>query len=104
MTHGLAPVVVGVDGSAGGRGALRWAADEAARFERQLEVVCALEMNAPAGWRKRADTAVAEAVELARAEHPDLDVIGTVAPGTVSEVLGARAKRAARLVVASPRW
>jgi len=33
MTDGLAPIVVGVDGTASGRGALRWAADEAVRLE-----------------------------------------------------------------------
>jgi nucleotide-binding universal stress UspA family protein len=101
MTDGLAPVLVGVDGSAGGRGALRWAADEAARFERQLDIVCAVETNAPAGWATRADTAVADAIDLAHAEHPDLDVVGTVVRGTVSDVLAERAKRAARLVIAS---
>lgn len=101
MTDSFAPVVVAVDGSAGGRGALRWAADEAARFERALDVVCAVELNAPAGWTERAEAAVAEAIELTHTEHPGLDVVCAVVRGNVSDVLGERAKHAARLVVAS---
>lgn len=81
-------VVVGVDGSAPSRQALRWAAAEAARRGSRLRVVHAYrppwlvgEIAARADLdsvaRARAQGVVGDAVELARAAAPDTPVSGT---------------------------
>ncbi|WP_433203406.1 universal stress protein [Dactylosporangium sp. CS-047395] len=55
------PIVVGVDGSAASLGAVRWAADEAARQQRTLRIVHALSWEGPADGQGLVLDAAAEA-------------------------------------------
>jgi nucleotide-binding universal stress UspA family protein len=94
------PVVVGVDGSTRSIGALRWAADEAARRRRCLRIVHAVgsadpQLNEPA--QSLVDDAVARAV----AWRPRLVVTGVVKHGGPTAELVAESERAELLVLAS---
>lgn len=95
-------VVVGVDGSAGGRQAVRWAAAEAVRRGGRLRVVAAYRTPWPHGHsaagpdRKplalmRAEDIVAEAVVDARTAAPGLAVSGLSGHGAPVPVLVAAA-------------
>lgn len=106
------PVVVGVDGSASARSAVRLAAREAAARDRQLRVVHAFIwplLHAPVatlpqgppggGLRQQADRILAEAVAEAEEEVPGLAVEGLVMDGTAAAVLLHEARRAALIVL-----
>jgi nucleotide-binding universal stress UspA family protein len=98
----LLPIVVGVDGSAPARDALRWAADEAVRRGRSLRIVHAVEpwaynvpfYPAPLMTESIEETgrAVTErAVVQVREWHPDLQVTATLVadpPGVALRRLG----------------
>ncbi|WP_433618737.1 universal stress protein [Dactylosporangium sp. CA-139114] len=101
MTANPRPVIVGVDGSQAGLGAVRWAADEAVRHEQPLRVTHAV---AVAGPLERAadehEVALHAAVE-ARAGHPALHVTTSTWRGSPARVLLDQSRSAALLVVGS---
>jgi nucleotide-binding universal stress UspA family protein len=94
------PVVVGVDDSAHSIGALRWAADEAARRNVCLRVVHAVTSDDPdlhAGGQRLVD----EAAAMARTWQPALEVTGFVYSGTPTAELCAESAHAELVVVGS---
>lgn len=114
MTHPLAPIVVGIDGSAGGLLAVRWAAAEASMRQRPLSIVHAFiwplmgvplgpASNGPqdAGLRHEAEGFVGEAVAHARSTAPDVDVTGKVVTGPAIPTLVAESADAELMVVGS---
>jgi nucleotide-binding universal stress UspA family protein len=105
-------VVVGVDGSSASSGALRWAAEQAARTGAELRVVNVWEI--PAGWGKAdlvvsdirrdleelARETVDEAVAAVRSEErPGLEVRGDVLRGSPAGSLIEASRSAGLLVV-----
>jgi nucleotide-binding universal stress UspA family protein len=113
-------IVVGVDGSPGGRAALVWALTAAARAGAEVEVVSAVPADpwtpldvihtsgvetVRADTEARLRTSVAEAMGepavRAVARDRDVPVVAAVAPGDPAEELVARAEGAGLLVVGS---
>ncbi len=105
-------VVVGVDGSSASSGALRWAAEQAARTGAELRVLTVWEV--PAGWGKAdlvvsdirrdleeiARETVEEAVDAVRAlERSGLEVRGEVLRGSPARCLIEASRSAGLLVV-----
>jgi nucleotide-binding universal stress UspA family protein len=110
MAHNI--VVVGVDGSAPSRVALRWAAREAAQRQVPLRVVCAYHFvvagaYAPIGAEVAqeaegtAKLIVDDAVTEAMAVAPGLEVSGVTVLGPAAQVLIEAGHNAALLVVGS---
>jgi nucleotide-binding universal stress UspA family protein len=103
-------VVVGVDGRAAGRRALRWAAAEAARRGTGLKVLSAYAVTWPPEAfggitqlphfaHQECETLVAEAVAEARALAPGIEVTGAAALGDPAAHLIALSHGAAMVVV-----
>jgi nucleotide-binding universal stress UspA family protein len=107
-------IVVGVDGSAGGRVALEFAAREAALRDAQLRIFCAWEIPpavyaggfAPTldqptldGFRDGAETIVNEAVATAKELQPTIECEGKAVQGQPAEVLLEEARNADLVVV-----
>jgi nucleotide-binding universal stress UspA family protein len=101
MVRQLAPIVVGVDGSDASRGAVHWAADEAAHGGRPLRIVHALGTSRAFGWPENGAGIVDEAAELARAWAPTVDVQTAMLIGSAGPVLLQQASTAAMVVIAS---
>lgn len=107
-------IVVGVDGSSGGRAALRWALEEAERRHATVDVVLAWHlpytfggpaMTVPFDPAEEASNAKQQLDHLVAAavgrEHRDLEVNQIVAQGAAARVLLDVAKGADLLVVGS---
>jgi nucleotide-binding universal stress UspA family protein len=107
-------IVVGVDGSATSRHALRWAAEEARSHGSQLHVVHAWEVPAPAvavgvgrrtappeGQHDEASRLVADVVRDELGEAPPGDVRTSIGRGAAAGVLLDAARDADLLVVGS---
>ncbi|MBN1171447.1 MAG: universal stress protein [Micromonosporaceae bacterium] len=94
------PVVVGIDGSASSRGALRWAAAEASARGLALRIIHAARSAEPELW-SAARAMIADAVSTARKAQPGLVVSGDVIDGKPVNELCAASERANLLVVAS---
>lgn len=107
-------VIVGVDGSEHAQRAVRWAADQAGLEGRQLTVVHAAREGdlRSAGWvggeaaalthlMKTANDVVAEAVALAEAHRPDVEVVGAPLLGDPRQVLVDLSEDAHLVVVGS---
>ncbi|MET7421425.1 universal stress protein [Dactylosporangium sp. NPDC005555] len=77
------PVVVGVDGSAASLGAVRWAADEAARHDRTLRIVHAMYWEGPADGQG----VVLDAAADARGWQPGIAVETVTVGGQAARVL-----------------
>lgn len=107
-------IVVGVDGSAGARAALEFAAREAALRKARLRIVCAWEISAavyaggfaPAldqatvdGFRADAEAVVQEAVAAAKELQPGIECEGKVVQGQAAEALLEEAPDADLIVV-----
>jgi nucleotide-binding universal stress UspA family protein len=107
-------IVVGVDGSAGGRAALEFAAREATLREARLRVVCAWEIPpgvyaggfAPGldqqtldGFRQGAERIAQEAVAAAKKLQPTIESEGVAIQGQPAEVLLEEAQGADLIVV-----
>jgi nucleotide-binding universal stress UspA family protein len=113
MTHpDLAPtdIVVGIDGSAPSRKALRWAVMEASRRAARLKIITAYMLTwppeafgglgqLPQYAQDRFDQIAAEAVAEARALAPGLEVTGTAVPGEPASQLVDASRLAAMVVV-----
>ncbi len=96
------PVVVGVDGSLPGRGALRRAPDHAPQRGRPIREPHAPGSADPELWAA-ARAMLAEAVAEARALQPGVEVSGKVIDGSpVTELCSA--SETAPLVVVAGRW
>lgn len=108
--------IVGVDGSAGARAALEFAAREAALREARLRIVCAWEIPpavyaggfAPTldqptldGFRDGAETIVNEAVAAAKELQPRIECEGKAVQGQPAEVLLEEARDADLIVVSN---
>lgn len=104
-------IVVGVDGSASARAALRWALAQAERTGVRVRAVTAWEIPAYAGWMptvpvedlgaaagKMLAAVVGEALEL---EEPGVEVRESVLPGHPAQLLVDESAHAALLVVGS---
>ncbi len=122
-----APIVVGVDGSAGGDDALDWAVSEASATHRPLRIVHALDAPGAAVWRQPArdravdqprpdragetkdyagatvTTVLARATLRARLTAPDLKIISTAVIAAAVPALVGHAEGAALLVVGNHR-
>ncbi len=105
---GRGSLVVGVDGSAQARGALAWAADEAATRDSDLVVVGVAPTapeRVPAWWTEVSDiratwqAVVDDAVALAATRHPSMVVRGGVRWGAPADELVEAAASADLLVV-----
>lgn len=109
-------IVVGVDGSAGARAALEFAAREAALHSARLRVVCAWEIPPPAyaggfapildqqtldGFRVGAKTIINEAVAAAKELQPAAECEGAAVQGQPAAVLLEEARRADLIVVSN---
>lgn len=99
-------IVVGIDGSAGSRDALRWAAGQARLTGAPLRVVAAWRWpnyvtRIPPGADLQAETTAVlrELVEPLRADSPDLDISEHVLQGPAGPALLTQAAGAALLVV-----
>jgi nucleotide-binding universal stress UspA family protein len=88
-----ARIAVGVDGSPGSLAAVRWAATEARSRDAELRVVVAHHLGRPGPG------VVHEAVALARAHAPGVDVHGVARSGYAMPVLLHAAEEATLLVV-----
>ncbi|MFR9730066.1 universal stress protein [Saccharopolyspora sp. MS10] len=112
--HDRGPVVVGIDGSGTARGAVRWAAREAARRGTSLRIVYADVFALPVlpeipgvPWPREHHAAVrvevekwlAEAAESAGAESPGVPVETESCPGTPPSVMIDESRRAGLVVV-----
>jgi len=118
------PIVVGYEGSAGAREALRWALDEAARAKVPVHLAYAFPpLTAGAGiapgivpgigpstgsgtWsddvaRREIETVLRDAVTAAAATHPELTVHGEVLDGPATPVLRERSADASLMVLGS---
>jgi nucleotide-binding universal stress UspA family protein len=99
------PVVVGLDGSACGRAALRYGIAEAQRTGTGLELVYAPEWpylhNATQWWagREPGEQPLSEGLAEVRHAAPDLKVVATVADASASDVLITRSATATAVVV-----
>ena len=113
MTNPTA-VVVGVDGSEQALTAARWALDVAARRHQPLEVVHSWSVPlppvglgpAPVGLnddniRQAAQRVLDDSVEALGSEAPEVDITGTLYPGTPTAALLEAGERAAMVVVGS---
>ena len=104
-------VVVGVDGSAPSRAALRWALDQARLTGVRLRAVIAWEVPAYTGWGSMAyeDFGAAAGKLLSEAVHDvfgldpptDVEVVETALPGHPAQVLIDQSAHAGLLVVGS---
>ena len=101
-------VIVGVDGSAASKHALRWAADYAVAMGHQLEAVAVWEMPATYGWITSTQDPVPTDTALAGLGSVVAEVVGTtphveltVSRGHAAYVLSEASKRANLLVVGS---
>lgn len=103
-------VVVGVDGSASAKAALRWALDQARLTKARLRAVIAWEVPLRAGldlmpeenYGAAAGKLLAESVQEALGyETPDVEVDESVLPGHPAQVLIDESAHAALLVVGS---
>jgi nucleotide-binding universal stress UspA family protein len=107
-------IVVGVDGSAGARAALEFAAREAALRQARLRIICAWEIPpavyaggfAPTldqptldAFRAGAETIVREAVASAKGLQPTIECEGRAVQGQPAEVLLQEARDADLIVV-----
>jgi nucleotide-binding universal stress UspA family protein len=108
-------IVVGVDGSEGGRRALRWALGEAHRTEGAVKAVTAWDWDAiahtspvqtsPARQRERAEAISAREVAAVVAEVGSaVPIIREVVEGPEDRVLTAAARGARMLVLGSHGW
>jgi nucleotide-binding universal stress UspA family protein len=99
------PVVVGLDGSACGRAALRYGIAEARRLGTALELVYAPEwpyLDGALGWwsgREPGGQPLLDALATVRGSAPELVVTATVADGPAAEALIDRSATAAAVVV-----
>ncbi|WP_432824861.1 universal stress protein [Dactylosporangium sp. CA-092794] len=89
------PIVVGVDGSTAALGAVRWAADEAARHGRVLRIVHAM------SWEGTADSQglVLDAAVEARDWQPGIAVETMTVGGSPARVLREQSRTAALVVI-----
>jgi nucleotide-binding universal stress UspA family protein len=109
-------IVVGVDGSAGARAALEFAAREAALRRARLRIVCAWEippsvyaggfgptLDQPTldGFRYGAETIVNEATAAAKEMQPTIETDGKAVQGQPAEVLLQEARDADLIVVSN---
>lgn len=98
-------IVVGVDGSEGGRRALDWALADAARHRGVVHVVLAWDGKSRQ-WPAGTDAAAAEAalgtlLTEVRASYPAVPLTGDMIPGQAAEVLVRAAHTADLLVLGS---
>ncbi|WP_432839585.1 universal stress protein [Dactylosporangium sp. CA-092794] len=93
------PVVVGVDGSPAGSGAVRWAADEAVRLRRPLRIAHALEAPDPAREDIDEQRLTLDAAAEARQWQPGLEVTTATRRGSAAAVLLEHSRHAALVVV-----
>lgn len=94
-------VLVGADGSEGGRRALRYAADEAAAHGARLRVLTAYTVPAPPvavglvqpawrdadAWRADAESLATSTVEEVLGERPEVEVTTDVVEGSAAQAL-----------------
>ncbi len=107
----MAGIVVGVDGSAGSRRALRWALDEAAVRGVVVEAITVWQRTYSYGaqeyWpvdeevARHAQLQLTEAVEAVAADHPTVQIDQVVREGDPAQTLCARSETAGLLVVGS---
>jgi nucleotide-binding universal stress UspA family protein len=88
-------IVVGVDGSAGARAALEFAAREAALWQARLRIVCAWEIPPPA------EAIVNEATAAAKEMQPTIETEGKAVQGQPAEILLQEAGDAEQIVVSN---
>jgi len=106
------PIVVGYDGSASARDALRWALDEAAGRRAPLRLVYVVELPVTAGsmfpmpfeysaeaHRMQAESLLADAAEQAGTSHPAVEVSSTILAGSAATTLCELSDEARLLVV-----
>ncbi|UWZ34157.1 universal stress protein [Dactylosporangium roseum] len=107
MTANRRPVIVGVDGSPAGLGAVRWAADEAVRHGKPLRITHAL--GVPGPFEQPFEQVVDEhdialdAATEARGWYPGLHITTSTWHGSPAHVLVEESRHASLVVVGSRR-
>ncbi|MEV6931806.1 universal stress protein [Dactylosporangium sp. NPDC051485] len=99
MDNNQRPVLVGVDDSLAAFGAVRWAADEAIRLGRPLQVIHAVEAAAAEPGDLHAQRLALDAAAEARLWQPGLRVAAATRWGDAAQVLAEQARHAALIVV-----
>ncbi|GAA2366995.1 universal stress protein [Dactylosporangium salmoneum] len=99
MDSNQRPVVVGVDDSLAAFGAVRWAADEAIRLGRPLQVIHAVGADAAEPGDLHAQRLALDATVEARLWQPGLQVAAATRRGEAAQVLAEQSRHAALLVV-----
>ena len=89
------PVVVGVDGSVASLGAVRWAADEAARHDRTLRIVHAMSWEGPADGQG----VVLDAAADARGWQPGIAVETVTVGGPAARVMQEQSRTASLVAI-----
>jgi nucleotide-binding universal stress UspA family protein len=101
MAANLHPVIVGVDGSPASFGAVRWAADEAARLRLPLKIVHAIELHGPFEEILDEHGLAIDAANEIRLRQPGLHVTTATWHGEPARVLVTLSRHASLVVVGS---
>src|SRR5690348_675490 len=102
MTANRRPVIVGVDGSPAGFGAVRWAADEAVRHGQPLRITHALGVSGPLEEATDEHEIALHAAAEARNWQPGLhDVTTSTWHGSPARMLVEQSRHATLVVVGS---
>jgi nucleotide-binding universal stress UspA family protein len=106
-------IIVGVDGSAAGHAAVRWAADDALRMHAEVRLVTAVHHRWPYDipkfptreWQdemiKSGEKVLAEAENIVRDRQPTVEVTTRLVEGPAAVVLREQAKDATEIVIGS---
>lgn len=95
------PVIAGVDGSTASFGAARWAADEAVRLGRPLEIVRVVAPPGPIGGDADEHRVAIDIAAACRQWQPGLEITAAAWAGDPAAELCAHSRRAGLVVVAS---
>ncbi|MEV0569314.1 universal stress protein [Dactylosporangium sp. NPDC050588] len=101
MTSSDPLVIVGIDGSPAGVGAVRWAADEAVRLQRPLQITHALGASGRHEPTPEDLQPVVQAAAEAQSFQPGLHVITSTWQGEAAQILVEQSRHASLVVVGS---
>ncbi|MET7422469.1 universal stress protein [Dactylosporangium sp. NPDC005555] len=94
-------MIVGIDGSPASTGAVRWAADEAVRLQRPLQITHTLGASGQHEPTPDDHQLAAQAAVAAQGFQPNLHVITSTWQGGAAQILVEQSRRASLVVVGS---